>query len=119
MSSRLIRSIEVVVDRATRSVRFSRGADGHVIVTASPDFRPLEDFLASDIGDSEADLRLVVERARGDAREPWGFGGNSCHVTVGPDDVLVENDFTGQQVTLSREEFVKILDDYARAVGDL
>lgn len=98
-------------------MRFSRGLDGHVVVTASPDFRPLEDFLASDIGDSEADLRLVVERARGGLLEPWGFGGNSCHVTVGPEDVLVENDFTGQQVTLSRDEFVKILDDYAHALG--
>lgn len=102
------------MDKATRSVSFSRGADGHVSVTASPDFRPLEDFLESDI----EDLRLVAERARGDAREPWGFGGNSCHVTVGPDDVLVENDFTEQHVTLSRDEFVKILDDYAAFVSE-
>lgn len=104
------------MDRATRTVRFDRGADGRVSVSASPDFRPVEDFLGSDIGDSVDDLRLVVEAARAGAREPWGFGGNSCHVTVGPDDVLVENDFTGQHVTLSRDEFVKILDDYALVV---
>lgn len=102
---------------ATSCVRFSRGEDGYVSVTASPDFRPLDEFLESDIGEDVAELRFVAERARGSEPEPWGFGGNSCHVTVGPDEVCVENDFTGQQVTLPRAEFVKILDDYAHEVA--
>jgi hypothetical protein len=94
-------------------VRFSRGEGGHVSVTASPEFQPLEDFLESDIGE----LRLVAEHARDSGPEPWGFGGNSCHVTIGSEEVRVENDFTGQQVTLPRSEFVRILDDYAHEVS--
>jgi hypothetical protein len=105
------------VDRATRCVRFSHDADGHVSVTASPDFQPLDDFLESDIGDNVSELELFADRARTCEPEPWGFGGDSCHVTVGPKDVLVENDFTGQHMTLPRNEFLKIIDDYAHAVS--
>jgi hypothetical protein len=98
-------------------VQFSRGEGGHVSVTASPEFQPLEDFLESDIGEDLSELRLVAEHARDSGPEPWGFGGNSCHVTIGPEEVCVENDFTGQQVTLPRSEFVRILDDYAHEVS--
>jgi hypothetical protein len=74
---------------------------------------PIDDFLESDIGDDLTELRFVADRARHAEPAPWGFGGDSCHITVDADDVLVENDFTGQQVTLPRSEFLKILDDYA------
>jgi uncharacterized protein YacL (UPF0231 family) len=104
------------VGEATRSVRFTREMDGHVSVLTSPDFRPLEDFLETDIGNELDELRFVAERARDARPEPWGFGGDSCHVTVGGDDVVVENDFTGQRVLLSRMEFLRILDEYAGAV---
>jgi hypothetical protein len=86
-----------------------------VAVDVSAGFGPLKDFLESDIGEEVTDLRFLVERLRGAQGEPWGFGGNSCHVTVG-DDVLVENDFTGQRVVLSRSEFLKVLEDYVGAV---
>jgi len=118
MSSRLTLSTRVVtgVGETTRCVRFTREADGHVSVLTSPDFRPLEDFLETDIGGELGELRFVAERARNVQPEPWGFGGDTCHVTVGGDDVLVENDFTGQRVFLSRSEFLRILDEYAGAV---
>ncbi|MFL6125702.1 hypothetical protein [Actinophytocola sp.] len=96
-------------------MRFTREADGHVSVLTSPDYRPLEDFLETDIGGELSELRFLAERARHARAEPWGFGGDTCHVTVGGDDVLVENDFTGQRVTLPRGEFLRILDEYAAA----
>jgi len=104
------------VDGATRSVRFTRGDDGHVSVLTSPDFRPLEDFLETDIGGELSELRFIAERARNSLPAPWGFSGDTCYVAVDGDDVLVENDFTGQRVFLSRAEFVRILDEYAGAV---
>jgi hypothetical protein len=99
----------------TRCVRFESRGGGRVAVDVSAGFGPLKDFLESDIGEEVTDLRFLVERLRGAQGEPWGFGGNSCHVTVG-DDVLVENDFTGQRVVLSRSEFLKVLEDYVGAV---
>lgn len=100
----------------TRCVRFAAGDGGRVSVDVSADFGPLKDLLESDIGCELSELRFLAERLRGEVGEPWGFGGNSCHVTVA-DDVLVENDFTGQRVVLSRDEFLRVLDDYAGAVS--
>lgn len=101
--------------RATRCVRFACGSDGRIAVRTTPDFRPIEDFLGSDV--DPTDLRFLATRARGAERAPWGFGGDSCHVTVDGDDVFVENDFTGQNVALSRDEFLKILEEYAAVVS--
>ncbi|HEX6352256.1 hypothetical protein [Actinophytocola sp.] len=98
-------------------VQFSRGEGGRVSVSASPGFQPLDDFLESDIGDDLSELRLVAEHARDCGPEPWGFGGNSCHVTISRENVHVENDFTGEQVTLPRSDFVQILDDYAHELS--
>lgn len=100
--------------KATRCVRV-RSVAGHVLVDVSDDFGPLKDLLETDIGSELSELRFLLERLRGRHSEPWGFGSDSCHVTVG-DDVLVENDFTGQHVVLSRDEFVRLLDEYAGAV---
>jgi hypothetical protein len=74
----------------------------------------IDDFLESDIGDDRSELQFLTERARHAEPEPWGFGGNTCHVTVDREEVLVENDFTGEQVTVSRSDFLRILDEYAR-----
>ncbi len=100
--------------RPTECLRFRRNSDGSVSVSAPGDLQPLEDFLESDIGDDVRALDIVLEHARDPA--PWGFGGDSCHVSIGPDDVRVENDFTGQDVTLPRADFLRILEDYAAAV---
>jgi hypothetical protein len=108
--------VEAVVSRATRCVRFGTLPGGQVTVSASPGYRALSEFLETDIGGELSELRFVAERARRAEDLPWGFGGDSCHVTVAPEDVLVENDFTGEQVVLPRAEFVRILDDYADAV---
>jgi hypothetical protein len=97
-------------------VRFESRDGGRVSVDVSADFGPLKDFLESDIGAELSELRFLAERLRDGQGEPWGFGGDSCHVTVG-DDVLVENDFTGQRVVLSRSEFLKVLDDYVGAIS--
>lgn len=80
--------------------------------------RLLVDFLEGDIGDDVADLELVIEHVSHPGPDPWGFGGDSCHVTVDGGEVLVENDITGEQVTLSRAEFLTVLHDHARAVRD-
>jgi hypothetical protein len=80
--------------------------------------RLLADFLEGDIGDDVADLELVIEHVAHPGPHPWGFGGDSCHVTVDADEVLVENDVTGEQVTLSRTDFLTVLHDHARAVRD-
>ena len=80
--------------------------------------RLLGDFLEGDIGDDVADLALVIEHVAHPGPHPRGFGGDSCHVTVDADEVLVENDVTGEQVTLSRTDFLTVLHDHARAVRD-
>lgn len=80
--------------------------------------RVLGDFLDGDIGDNVADLELVIDHVAHPGPHPWGFSGDSCHVTVDADEVLVENDLTGEQVTLSRTDFLTVLHDYARAVGN-
>jgi hypothetical protein len=105
------------VGRATRCVRFGPLPDGRVAVVAAPGYRALSDFLETDLGGELAELRFVAARARRAEVAPWGYGGDSCHVTVETDDVLVENDFTGEQVVLPRPEFVRVLDDYAEAVA--
>jgi hypothetical protein len=97
-------------------VRFAAAAGGRVSVDVSADFGPLKEFLEFDIGAELSELRFLAERLRGEVGEPWGFGGDSCHVTVG-EDVLVENDFTGERVVLSRDEFLQVLDDYAGAIS--
>jgi uncharacterized protein YacL (UPF0231 family) len=105
------------VDRAVKCVEFGRRDDGHVSVSATPDLQPLDEFLETDIGDNLSDLELVTHHARHPGSDPWGFGGDSCHVTIAAEEVLVENDSTGQQVALSRSEFLEILRDYAKVVG--
>jgi hypothetical protein len=80
--------------------------------------RLLVDFLEGDIGDDVADLELVIERVAHPGPHPWGFGGDSCHVTVDADEALVENDVTGEQMTLPRTDFLTILHDYARTLRD-
>ncbi len=102
--------------RTPDSVRFARARDGHVSVSAPLDLQPIEDFLESDIGDDVPGLELVIEHARHPGPGAWGFAGDSCHVSIGPDDVRVENDFTGEYVTLPRLDFLHILDDYATAI---
>jgi hypothetical protein len=102
--------------RPTECLRFRRNPDGSVSVSAPGDLQPLEDFLESDIGDNVRELDLVIGHARDPGPTPWGFGGDSCHVSIGPEDVRVENDFTGQDVTLPRTDFLRILEDYAAAV---
>jgi len=102
--------------RTPESVRFARARDGHVSVSAPRDLQPIEDFLESDIGDNVPELELVIEHARNPGPAPWGFGGDSCHVSIGPDDVRVENDFTGEYVTLPRLDFLHILAEYAGAI---
>lgn len=78
----------------------------------------MDDLLESDIGENISELELLVEHARDPGPAPRGFGGDSCHVSIGPADVRVENDATGQAVTLSRTEFLRILDEYAGAVAE-
>ena len=73
--------------RTPDSVRFDRAGDGHISVSAPRDLQPIEDFLESDIGDNVPELELVIEHARNPGPSSWGFGGDSCHVSIGPDDV--------------------------------
>ncbi|HEU5470851.1 MAG TPA: hypothetical protein VFV67_09375 [Actinophytocola sp.] len=104
--------------KATSTVRFARDADGGIRVTVPPDLHPLDDFLETDLGDSASALDQVVGRVRDGGADPWAFGGDCCHLTVHADEVLIENDFTGARVTLSRAEFLAIADDFARAVHE-
>lgn len=85
--------------------------------TTRADFLPIEEFLGSDAGVELSDLRLLATRARRVEPVPWGFGGDCCHVTVDGDDVFVENDFTGQLFSLSRDDFRRIVEDYAAVVS--
>lgn len=101
----------------TRCVRFARSGDGSVSVSAPPDLQPIDEFLETDLGESPAERRLVAEHARDPGPDPWGFGGDSCHITVRPETVLVENDFDGRRVTVPRTEFVRILGDFERALA--
>lgn len=102
--------------KTTESVRFTRNADGCVNVSVPPDLQPLDDFLETDLGDSDA-LELVVGRVRDAATTRWVFGGDCCHLTVRGGEVLIENDFSGREVTLSRAEFLVIVAEFARAVN--
>lgn len=86
-------------------------------VSASPDLQPLDDLLEGDIGENIPDLEIIAEHTRNPGPDPWGFGGDSCHVSIGPGEVHVENDATGQAVTMPRAEFLRILDEYAGAVA--
>jgi hypothetical protein len=76
----------------------------------------VREFLASDIGDDVSALELVTRHVREPGPAPWGFTGDSCHVSVGPDEVHVANDFSGQEVTLPRTEFLRLLDEHAGAI---
>jgi hypothetical protein len=76
----------------------------------------VREFLASDIGDDVPALELVTRHAREPGAAAWGFTGDSCHVSVGADEVHVANDFSGQEVTLPRAEFLRLLDEYAGAI---
>jgi hypothetical protein len=76
----------------------------------------IDDFLEGEIGDSERLLDLITERTRNPGPDSWGFSGDSCGVSIGPEDVHVENEFTGRHVTLPRAGFLQILEAYADAV---
>lgn len=103
--------------RTPESVRFARAQDGHVSVSAPHDLQPIDDFLESDIGENVAELESLIAHAREPNPAPRGFAGDSCHVSIGPEDVRVENDFTGEYVTLPRVAFLDILTAYAGAIG--
>jgi len=76
----------------------------------------LREFLANDIGDDVAELELIRSHAREPGPAPWGFTGDSCHVSIGSDEVHVANDFSGREVTLPRAEFLRVLEEYAGAI---
>ncbi|HET9142211.1 hypothetical protein [Actinophytocola sp.] len=100
--------------KATKTVKFTWNAAGRVAVAVSPDLRPLDDFLETEIGESLSTLALITGRVR--AGEPWAFGGDCCHLTVRAGEVCLENDFTGCRVTLAGAEFLDIAGEFERAV---
>ena len=104
--------------RTPEAVRFARARDGHVSVSAPHDLQPIDDFLESDIGENVAELESLIAHTRDPNPAPRGFAGDSCHVSIGREDVLVENDFTGEHVTLPRADFLDILTAYAGAIRD-
>jgi uncharacterized protein YacL (UPF0231 family) len=106
------------VGKATKAAQFARNADGYVVVTVSPDLRPLDDFLETEIGESLSTLGLITARVRAADAEPWTFGGDCCHLTVRSDEVLIENDFTLCRLTLSGTEFLEIAAEFERAVHE-
>jgi hypothetical protein len=99
------------VSKATRFVQFARGDSGHVSVAVPDDLQPLGDFFESDIGNSAATLRLVVGQVRCAGPQ---FAGDSCRLTVRGDDVVIENDVTGQSVTLPRTDFLNLAAQFER-----
>jgi hypothetical protein len=98
------------VSKATRFVQFARGDSGYVSVSVPDDLQPLGDFFETDIGNSAATLRLVVRQVHTGQR----FAGDSCLLTVHDDDVVIENDVTGQSVTLPRTDFLNLAAQFER-----
>lgn len=96
-------------------VKFSRDEDGYVAVRASSECQPVDDFL-EDLGRNPEFLNDVLAQVRAPDPEPWMIGGNSCHITLTPESVLIEHDFLDESVTLPRLEFLKLLENLTHEV---
>jgi hypothetical protein len=98
-------------------IRFVHDDDGEVGIVVSPELKPLDELL-EDIGDDIDVWQEAIDHLRHPSSEPWGFGGNSHHMVIGPDKVVIENQINSDDsVSLSRADFFEVVEAFVREIN--
>lgn len=95
-------------------IRFGRDQHGAVTVLVPDGYEPIDELLSDDVTDDREMLAEILDHARNPTREEWGTGGNACWVSITPDAVTVDNEYSGQTTTLPHAEFIEIVEAYRR-----
>lgn len=100
-------------------VTVKRGIFGDVVVSVSKELWPLSDLLQTDMVQFPELLLAEAIEAASEPGQEWSSGGNAYWIEIEGERVTVSNQFTEEEVTLPREQFLEILRDFQRALADL
>lgn len=96
------------MSNATAQVHFTI-VDDDLEVAVPPELEPLDDFLETEVGTSEATLDLLEHHTR--HTRTWRFTGNACQLDLSPATVTITHLHTGSGTSLSRADFLSLLAD--------
>lgn len=83
--------------------------DDDLEVAVPAELEPLDDFLETEVGTSDATLCLVEHHVRHDSG--WRFTGNACQLDLENAMVTITHHHTDASTCLSREDFLGVLAD--------
>jgi uncharacterized protein YacL (UPF0231 family) len=96
------------MSNATTQVHFTV-VDDELEVSVPPELEPLNDFFEIEIGTSDARLQLVKHHVSHD--RTWQFTGNACRLHLDGETVVIEHNFAGTRMTLTRADLRALLTD--------
>lgn len=104
------------MSHATAHVHFTI-VDDELQVSVPQEFDALSDFFESEIGTSDAMLRLIEHHVRHE--RTWQFTGNVCHLHLDGETVTIEHDHTDARTTLTRADLRALLIDLRTLLTEL
>jgi uncharacterized protein YacL (UPF0231 family) len=104
------------MSNATARVYFTV-VDDELQVSVPQELEALSDFFETEIGTSDAMLRLVEHHIRHE--RTWQFTGNVCHLQLDGETVTIEHDHTGARTTLTRADLRALLTDLRSLLTEL
>jgi hypothetical protein len=96
------------------AVRFERDKQGDLVVVCPPELTPIAELLGGGLERTPFLWKKMVEEVRTPRSEPYWIGGaNEYGLTIYPDYVLIDSEFTTAKVTMPRTEFLSIMERFA------
>jgi hypothetical protein len=103
------------MSNATTQVHFTI-VDDDLKVSAPPGLKPLDDFLETEVGTSDAMLDRIEHHVRHD--RTWQFTGNACHLRLDGETATIKNTYTGASTVLTRTDLRALLTDLRALLAD-